>query len=356
MEGIVLPLFGRGVNIDIVYLLLAVPILLFLKTSFFIVKQKQAAVVETLGKFDKISEAGLNIKWPYPISKVVDKVNLQIMQLSPDVVVKSSDNAFLTIPVKVQLKIIDKKMKEAFYELDDPTKQIQSYVVNQIRSMSSQLTMDELFSGNNSFDAEVKTNLNATFYTYGYEIIDLLIDDPQPSAELKSAFDKVLAAKREKDASQNQADALKIKMIGEAVAEKESLLLKGEAFVLYRNTISAGNKLALDIMLGRKVKSESIEKYEDEIIENGEIKKVQLEKVNVTYVDNQNYNKNDSNISELDILKFFEGIDHREALRSVGKGKGNVIISTDSPSLSKDSDNLAKIMGIIQSKTESEKL
>lgn len=314
------------------YIILAILAIVILSSTFYVVKQKTAVVIETFGKFSKISQSGLHFKLPYPISQIAYEVNLQIGQLAPVVTVKSSDNAFLNIPVKAQFKALESKIKEAAYELDNPHKQIESYIVNKVRSIAAKTTMDNLFLGVKNIDDEVKKDLNEKFSPYGYEIIDLLIDDPQPSEELKRAFDKVLASQREKDAAQNLADALMISKIGEAKAEQKSLELKGLAFVNYRNTVSAGNKLALEIMLG-KVKPENKTVTVEEIVEkeNGEKEIIKKEVIKVEYVPNEKYEPGD--ISEKDILKFFEGTDHREALRSVGKNQGNVIISTDSPRL-----------------------
>lgn len=262
-------------------------LVVWLSTSIFVVKQKTAAIVEVFGKFSSVKSAGLNFKLPWPIARVASTVNLQIGQLSPNVTVKSKDNAFLVIPVKLQYKVMEDKIKEANYELDNPEEQIESYVLNMIRSKSSEYTMDELFSVKDSFDTEVKESLNEKFSSYGYKVVDLLIDDPQPSKELIVAFNNVLAAQRKKEAAQNEAEALKIQMVGEATAEKESLVLKAESFIAYRSKIAEGNKEAMGVMLGkgRMVQVEDKFVYEEIPAEKREI-------MNVTVPGLGNFKKN----------------------------------------------------------------
>lgn len=332
------------------YVILGVFLILFVKSMIFVVEQKTCAIVEVFGKFSKVYEAGLNFKLPYPFSSVSMVLSYQINQLKPIVTVKSIDNAFLSIPVKAQYRVIVSKAKEAAYELDDPEDQIGSYIINKLRTISSKYTMNDLFQGDNNFAQEIKEELNKKFTEYGYEIVDLLIDDPQPSDDLKKAFDEVLASERKKDAAQNLADALKIELIGQARAEKASLELKGEAFVTYRNTIAVGNKNALEIMRGRKIVTHKNEEYEELIVDEKDptkLTKVIKNRVIDIYSENKDY-KDDSNITDLDVLKFFEGVDHREALRSIGKNKGSVIISSSAPELGSGLDT-SKIIGLIKS-------
>jgi len=289
------------------YAILGLIVAMWLFTSVVIVKQKTAAVVETFGKFSSVKEAGLSFKLPWPISSVAEIINLQITQLPNNVTVKSKDNAFLTIPVNLQYKVIPAKIREACYELDDPEAQIRSYVLNMVRSQSASLTMEELYAAKDSFEGEVKESLNEKFSPFGYQIEDLLIDDPQPSKEIEDSFNNVLVAKRKKDAAQNEAEALKIKMVGEAIAEKESMILKGEAFTAYRAKIAEGNSEAMAIMLGKA-----------KLIDNdGEI---HFEKI-------PDEDQIPTNITAKDVLDFFESVDQKEAIRSVGKHAGNVVIA-----------------------------
>ena len=259
--------------------------LVWAATFFVIVNQKHAVVIEFLGKFYSVKHAGLGLKPPFPLAWVAGEVNLQIRELSSKVTVKSSDKAFLTVPVKVQYQASEDRVKEAFYELDEPQKQMESYIFNMVRSKASSFTMEELFASKDSFENDVKIELNERFEPFGYKIINALVDDPQPSEEVVFAYNRVLAAEREKDAARNEAEALKIKLVGEADAEKESLILKGEAFKAFRMKIAEGNVEAMRLM-------------RDE----------------------------NSTLTEKDVLDFFAGVDQREAIRDAARGEGNTVV------------------------------
>lgn len=246
--------------------------------------QKQANVIEFLGKFHSVKNAGLSIKPPSPLGIIVGSMSLQIMQLSMEIGVKSNDNAFLKVPVKVQYKVIEAKVKEAFYELRDASKQITSYIENFVRSQANSMNMDEIFSSKNEFKEEIQKHLTDKFAQFGFEIIDVLVDDPQPSDELKRAFDKVLAAKRDQEASELEKMAIKNRIVGKAAAEAESLELKAAAYVNVRKTMAKGNSAAI------KEFCEGLE------VTHGEA------------------------------LAYFAGLDSRDAIRDAAQGNGSVIV------------------------------
>ncbi len=245
---------------------------------------------------------------------------MEIKQLAPTISVKSKDNAFLKIPVKVQYQVIPEKIKEANYELSNHEQQIASYVTNTVLNKASESTMEELFSIKDSFNNYVKTQLNEKFVPYGFKIIDLLIDAAIPSDDLAASFNNVLIAQRKKDASKNEAEALKIQLVGEAEAEKAALILKSEAFTESRAKIAEGNREAMAIMLGigRMTKTTEGEGENAKTINKFEL-----------IPDNERI---ETILNEKDILKFFESLDLREAIRSVGKNEGNVIITSGSAS------------------------
>lgn len=207
--------------------------------SMFLVSQQELAFIERFGKFKKVSGAGLNFKVPF-IDKRAGTLSLKIEELQNDITVKSSDNAFLVVPVRVQFKVLAEFAKEAFYTLQNPGKQMSSYVLNVVRSTATSMSMDEIFKSKDKFEQEVKTELNEKFSGFGFSIVNVLVDDPVPSDEVARAFDRVISSARVKEAAQNEADAVQIKMIGEAKAEALSLELKANAYVNQRKIITNG--------------------------------------------------------------------------------------------------------------------
>ena len=75
-----------------------VPIIFFglviLISSFFIVKQQTAAVIERFGRYQSIRHSGLQIKIPL-VDRIAGKLSLKIQQL--DVIVETKTSKFLDL-------------------------------------------------------------------------------------------------------------------------------------------------------------------------------------------------------------------------------------------------------------------
>lgn len=90
-------------SVDILFEIILYSALLFcIWTSFFVVKQKTARIVEFLGKYSYTATAGLNFKLPFPLMIVSEPISLQLHQMKEEVAVKTNDNAFITFPISVQ--------------------------------------------------------------------------------------------------------------------------------------------------------------------------------------------------------------------------------------------------------------
>jgi regulator of protease activity HflC (stomatin/prohibitin superfamily) len=224
----------------------------WLFTCFYIVRGKEAAVLETLGKPQlKAKSAGFHTKLPWPITNVVKKVNLQLIELSETVTIKTSDNSFMEVPISVQCKVASgaEAAVLAHYELDDPNAQIKTYVLNSVRSSAQKLTLDELYSNRDDIETSAKEDLQERFATYGYEIVNVLVDEPSPSEVVREAFDNVLASKRNLEAAANEAQAEKKRLVGRAEAESESKELQGQGMSKMRDEIAKGMKVAIETMV-----------------------------------------------------------------------------------------------------------
>ena len=223
-----------------------------LPSMLYVVKGKTAAILETFGRPHTLAVfPGLHFKLPWPITTIVSRVNLQLQEIHADVSVKTSDNAFMMLPVKVQYKASDDAVGavKAHYELESPEKQITSYVLNNVRQTASGMEMTELYANRDAVESQVQTALSEQFARFGYSIENVLVDEPQPSVEVRDAFNKVIASKRLMEAARNEAEAARIKLVGAAQAEAESKKLQGEGMAQMRTAIARGLEEAMETML-----------------------------------------------------------------------------------------------------------
>jgi regulator of protease activity HflC (stomatin/prohibitin superfamily) len=220
-------------------------------TSVFIVRGKTAAILETFGKpHDRARMPGLHFKLPWPITSVVAVVNLQLQEIEADVSVKTKDNAFMTLPVKAQYRASDEAIGavKAHYELEDPETQIASYILNNVRQTASGMDMVELYANRDSMENQVQETLSERFARYGFIIENVLVDEPEPSDEVRDAFNLVIASRRMKEAAQNEAAASRIKLVGVAEAESKSKELQGKGMAKMREEMAKGLEIAMETM------------------------------------------------------------------------------------------------------------
>jgi regulator of protease activity HflC (stomatin/prohibitin superfamily) len=220
-------------------------------SSVFIIRGKTAGILETFGKpHERARLPGLQFKLPFPFTSIRAHVNLQQQEIGADVSVKTNDNAFMTLPVKVQYRASDDPLGavKAHYELEKPETQIASYVLNNVRQTASGMEMVELYANRDAMESKVQEALREQFARYGYIIENVLVDEPQPSPEVRDAFNKVIASKRLKEAAENEAEAAKIRLVGVAKAEAESKKLQGQGMADMREAIARGLEHAMETM------------------------------------------------------------------------------------------------------------
>lgn len=230
---------------------LLIPIILFaiyvLISSFFIVKQQTAVIIERFGKYQSIRHSGLQMKIPL-VDRVAGRLSLKIQQLDVIVETKTKDDVFVRLKVSVQYKVIRDKVEDAFYKLDYPHDQITSYVFDVVRAEVPKMILDDVFLKKDDIAIAVKTELNDAMQNYGYDIIKTLVTDIDPDAQVKAAMNRINAADREKTAAQYEGDAARILIVEKAKAEAESKRLQGQGIADQRREIARGLEESVDVL------------------------------------------------------------------------------------------------------------
>ena len=218
---------------------------------FFIVKQKTAVVIERLGKFNRIASSGFNLKIPI-IDKKAGTVNLKVMELPVEVETKTKDDVFVRMVVSVQYYVVESNdgIRQSFYKFDNPSRQIQSYVFDSIRSEVPNMLLDDVFSEKDKIAKAVQVELAETIEEYGFAIVKALITDIDPDAKVKHAMNEINAAKRMKEAAKEYAEADKIKVVAAAEAEATSKKLQGQGIADQRVAIANGLKNSVEEVRG----------------------------------------------------------------------------------------------------------
>ena len=221
--------------------------IIILISSFFIVKQQTAAIIERFGRFDSIRQSGLQLKIPL-VDRIAGKVSLKIQQLDVIIETKTLDDVFVKLKVSVQFMVIKLKVYDAFYKLDYPHDQITSYVFDVVRAEVPKMKLDDVFVKKDDIALAVKAELNDAMSDYGFDIIKTLVTDIDPDQQVKNAMNRINAAEREKVAAQFEGDAARILIVEKAKAEAESKRLQGQGIADQRREIARGLEESVDVL------------------------------------------------------------------------------------------------------------
>ncbi|WP_185851619.1 SPFH domain-containing protein [Blattabacterium cuenoti] len=229
------------------YGLLVLLVLSFFSSFIFTINQQTAAIVERLGKFHSICQAGLHFKIPI-IDNIVGKLTLKIQQLDILVDTKTKDNVFVKVKISVQFQVIQDKVYEAFYKLDNSNSQITSYIFDVVRAEVPKMRLDDVFERKDDIALAVKRELEGSMLDYGYSIIKALVTDLDPDEQVKQAMNRINTAEREKVAAEYKAEAERIKIVAKAQAEAESKKLQGKGTADQRREIARGILESVEVL------------------------------------------------------------------------------------------------------------
>lgn len=220
-------------------------LLITLFKTFFTVEQQTVSIVERFGKFKREAGPGLQLKVPF-VDRIAQIMDLRIQQLDVKVETKTSDNVFVTVIVSVQYYVLPGKVYDAYYKLDNPERQITSFVFDVVRAKVPNLKLDDVFEKKDDVADAVKTELAQVMDDFGYGIVKALVTDIDPDSRVKAAMNEINASQRMRAAAAEKGEADKILLVKAAEAEAESKALQGKGIADQRRAIVDGLKESVE--------------------------------------------------------------------------------------------------------------
>ena len=211
--------------IFLVILLIIIAIIAF--KTIKIVKQSEVYIIERLGKFYKVADAGLTIIIPF-IDQVRSVVSLkqQTMDVPPQGVI-TQDNVTITIDTVVFYKITDPA--KAVYEIQSLKKGIEYLAITTIRDIVGKMDLDHTFSSRDAINDKLRVILDEATDQWGCKVDRVEIKDITPPADIRDAMEKQMNAERNKRALILQAEGERQSAITIAEGQKEAAILQAEA-------------------------------------------------------------------------------------------------------------------------------
>lgn len=208
-------------------IILLVIILVIAFKSIKIVKQAEVYIIERLGKYHKIADAGLTIIVPF-LDHVRSVVSLkqQTMDIPPQGVI-TKDNVTITIDTVVFYKITDPA--KAVYEIQSLKKGIEYLAITTIRDIVGKMDLDATFSSRDAINDQLRVILDEATDQWGCKVDRVEIKDITPPADIRDAMEKQMNAERNKRALILQAEGERQSAITIAEGQKEAAILEAEA-------------------------------------------------------------------------------------------------------------------------------
>ena len=211
-----------------IVLLIILLLLLFIAIkSIKIVRQAEVYIIERLGRFHKIADAGLTIIIPF-VDHVRSVVSLkeQTLDVPPQGVI-TEDNVTMTIDTVVFYQITDPA--KAVYEIQSLRRGIEYLAITTIRDIVGKMDLDSTFSSRDLINNQLRVLLNEATSKWGCKVNRVEVKDITPPADIRDAMEKQMNAERNKRVAILQAEGEKQAAITLAEGQKQAAILQAEA-------------------------------------------------------------------------------------------------------------------------------
>ena len=224
-------------------------LLLLLPNACYVVEQQHAVIIERLGKFNRIVNAGFHVKVPV-IDRKAATVSLRTMKNGFGIDVKTQDNVTIGLEVSAQYHVsydmgagpADSGIYKSYYMLQEPVDQMRDFITDALRSSIPVYTLDEVFAKKDDIAKDVNATVSEQMAAYGFTLVSTLITKIALPTEVENSMNDINAAQRKR------AAAHRIKRVTEATAEAEAMEKAGEGIANQRKAIALGIKDSLEII------------------------------------------------------------------------------------------------------------
>ena len=209
-------------------------LLLLLPNACYVVEQQHAVIIERLGKFNRIVNAGFHMKVPV-IDRKAATVSLRTMKNGFGIDVKTQDNVTIGLEVSAQYHVsydmgagpADSGIYKSYYMLQEPVDQMRDFITDALRSSIPVYTLDEVFAKKDDIAKDVNATVSGQMAAYGFTLVSTLITKIALPTEVENSMNDINAAQRKRAAAQELAEAEAMEKAGEGIANQRKAIALG---------------------------------------------------------------------------------------------------------------------------------
>ena len=247
---------------------------LWLASGIYIVGPDEVGVVRTFGAFSRVTQSGLNWKFPAPIETVktpkvteVKRIEIgfrtlrngQYRTVEKESLMLTGDENIVDAEMIVQYKI--KEPVDYLFKIVAPELTVREAAEASLRTVVGRNKIDEtLTTGKFTIQEETKIQLQSILDNYqsGIHVVAVQLQDVSPPKEVIGAFKDVASAKEDKNRMINQAEGYRNDVIPKARGEGEAMIRDAEGFKESRIKRAEGDAAKFSTILKEYRKAKNI--------------------------------------------------------------------------------------------------
>ncbi len=224
-------------------LVLTFLVLVIVAKTAIVVPQQSAFVVERLGRFSAILNAGFHVLLPF-----VDVIRYRhsLKEIAVDIpaqVCITRDNVQVGVDGVLYLKVLNPE--RASYGISDYMFAISQLAQTTLRSEVGKIDLDRTFEERTNINTQVVSELDKASEAWGVKVLRYEIKNITPPADILAAMEKQMRAEREKRAVILTSEGTRDAAINTAEGVKQEVIKASEARKLQQINEAEGQAAAI---------------------------------------------------------------------------------------------------------------
>lgn len=246
-------------------------LIVFVKTVR-IVPQKQAFIIERLGKYSTTLEAGFHVLFPF-LDRVAYKHTLkeQAIDVAPQQCI-TKDNIAVEVDGILYMQVVDPK--KASYGINNYQFASAQLAQTTMRSVMGKLELDKTFEERETINSAIVDAVDKASDPWGIKVTRYEVKNIMPPQSIKDAMEKQMRAEREKRATIAESEGDRQAKINRAEGDRQEMIARSEGEKQKRINEAEGR--AIEILKVAEATANGIKQIAAAINEKGGINAVNL--------------------------------------------------------------------------------
>jgi regulator of protease activity HflC (stomatin/prohibitin superfamily) len=255
-----------------IFFILAIIVFWIIAKTAIVVPQQNAYVVERLGRFAGVLDAGFHVLIPLvDVIRYRHVLKEQAIDIAEQVCI-TKDNVQVAVDGILYLKVMDPE--RASYGISNYTFAITQLAQTTLRSEIGKIDLDRTFEERTTINGMVVQEVDKASEAWGVKVLRYEIKNITPPQDILAAMEKQMRAEREKRALILQSEGERDAAINTAEGQKQQVIKASEANKQQRINEAEGQAAA--ILAVARATSEGIQSVAKAIGADGGFEAVQL--------------------------------------------------------------------------------